>query len=641
MTRRTIQMIKKNLISAIFGISLLYSLSACGSQAAVPKDRTEQTRQESKSTEQTSGDQKPDGTHNLQPKGGETATTESVSDASWPSGRVPFFQDDTGKNTQLADGWLYGYWDTQLCRVDTATGASKILYEAKSPQKSFCIHNGYLYFLVEKQIDYPDLRAGHKADLHRMKCDGSDSRLLAEDIDLSDTRYCRMNVYDDILYLTSPHGKLEDCHFFRLLQDGSVQETAACDTLYGTLPQGYQDACGQYQYQNLPNLPSCMTYLGYVFICDEGNRLYRYIPETGQKQKIQLPDPPEYRHLFLTNQALVYALADTWYAVSLDDVEQVTEIGKLDCTSIRFWDESGLYSAEQKDNDSSLRLTRLNWNGEVEILHYYIEAPEPGTFCNILYSDGTWLYYSRLDKGDGVIYRIPLEGKEEGKPFYLYYDNPLKDVCTQESFDFTFTVKDSQMEGHFSLSKVFLTEETKAADRINAFLQEQYNSQEAYITEQMENVRSAAAGNEQKMVFSSGTLIDSSMYTSVDYIDDHYIGFTIGSYQYMQGAAHGVYGYSQYVFDRTTGKRIQITDVVKNTPSEICAIIAPYVAAGSDWGTEEEGWETIILGDGRFYLTPEGIGIHFDVYEMTCYAAGALDIVVPYEEFNMDPAIWN
>ena len=102
--------------------------------------------------------------------------------------------------------------------------------------------------------------------------------------------------------------------------------------------------------------------------------------------------------------------------MSLDNTEQVTEIGKLDCQNVRFWDESGLYSAEQKDNDSSLRLTRLGWNGEVEILHYYIEAPKPDTLCNILYSDGTWLYYSRLDKGDGVIYRIPLEEQEEGTP---------------------------------------------------------------------------------------------------------------------------------------------------------------------------------------------------------------------------------
>ena len=93
------------------------------------------------------------------------------------------------------------------------------------------------------------------------------------------------------------------------------------------------------------------------------------------------------------------------------------------------------------------------------------------------------------------------------------------------------------------------------------------------------------------------------------------------------------------MFDRATGRRLQITDVVNNSPEEICSIIAPYVEAGSDWGTGEEGWETIILEDGRFYLTPEGIGIHFDVYEMTCYAAGALDIVVPYDKFDIDPAL--
>ena len=84
-----------------------------------------------------------------------------------------------------------------------------------------------------------------------------------------------------------------------------------------------------------------MTYLGYVFVRDEANRLYRFLPETGQTQEIRFPDATECRYLFLTNQALVYALADTWYAMSLDNTEQVTEIGKMDCQNLRFSDESG------------------------------------------------------------------------------------------------------------------------------------------------------------------------------------------------------------------------------------------------------------------------------------------------------------
>ncbi|MDE5587740.1 MAG: RsiV family protein, partial [Acetatifactor sp.] len=38
---------------------------------------------------------------------------------------------------------------------------------------------------------------------------------------------------------------------------------------------------------------------------------------------------------------------------------------------------------------------------------------------------------------------------------------------------------------------------------------------------------------------------------------------------------------------------------------------------------------------GRFYLTAEGIGIHFDTYELSSYASGGLDVVVPYELFDM------
>lgn len=74
---------------------------------------------------------------------------------------------------------------------------------------------------------------------------------------------------------------------------------------------------------------------------------------------------------------------------------------------------------------------------------------------------------------------------------------------------------------------------------------------------------------------------------------------------------------------------------MENTSEDICKIIAPYVEAVAEWGTDEQGWEYGILDEGRFYLTTEGVGIHFDVYEITCYAAGSQDVVVPYEKFLM------
>ena len=48
-----------------------------------------------------------------------------------------------------------------------------------------------------------------------------------------------------------------------------------------------------------------------------------------------------------------------------------------------------------------------------------------------------------------------------------------------------------------------------------------------------------------------------------------------------------------------------------------------------------EGQEQTALEPDRFFLTGDGIGLSYDVYELASYAEGATDIVIPFEEFRM------
>lgn len=555
-------------------------------------------------------------------------------------GSVPWFRDDSGSNTQLADGWLYGYWSRQLCRVNVKSLKTEVLYETVSPQDgSFCISEGYVYFLERRRINNPE---GARADLRCVKCDGTDSRLLAKDIEVHDYYEYELSVYGDILYLSCPYGEKEDYLFFRLTEEGTAVEADFKDTLYDLLPEGFQDACESYRYKRLPDIASCMGYFGYAFVCDGEERLYRFLPESGKLEEFPLPEPNTFGYLFATGEAVVYLQnGNTWYTASLDDPKQVTEIGELDCNGIDFWDEKGIYVVEQEYGLDSLGVTRLGWDGEREVLHYWLRRPRLGAsvygdYLEVLFSDGDYLYYDRLDQGDGVICRVALEGDEDSATkIYVYYDSPVKGISVTESFDTTFTAEQSGAEGSFSMTKVYLTEDTKAADRINGFLEELYTGESEYMEELMEEVRATVSSEWTEDGWVSGTVVEYSMGCRINYIDEHYIGFDLNWYQYFQGAAHGIYGTTEYVFSRATGERLGITDVVKNTEAEICAIIAPYVEAEAEWGTDEEGWEAILLEEGRLFLTQEGIGIHFDVYEMTCYAAGYLDIIVPYEAFEL------
>lgn len=567
-------------------------------------------------------------------------------------GSVPYFKDDSGNNTQLADGWIYGYWSRQLCRIHPETLEAEVLFEADSPQEGyFSIYEGMIYFVEQKNISYLN---SAKANLWRMECDGSGQELLVEDFEIGDgyeignSALTDFEIYDDIIYLLARFSDEDKNLYFRLQENGSVEEITEAETLYGMVPKGFREARDVgYRYRYMPNLVYCVRNFGYTFVCDEDGNLYRIILETGEKEKILFDDEDSINNLTLTNEALVYRSDDKWYAMSLDDLKEISEIGVLDCYQMTFWDDKGIYDIERNYGDDSFSAVRLNWNGERETIDYWVQNPRLGSsvygdYLTVLYSDGEYLYYDKLLDGDGVICRIPFEREEsygyydESEQVYVYYENPLKEMSTEETFSSTFTANATGARGSFSLTKVYLTGKSEAALKINEYLEEIYQSEQEYMAELMDAVRDMSLDD----LFSSDlTVVEDELNLHITYLDENYIGVSAYWYECWSGAAHGMYGNTEYVFSRSSGERVLLTDYLENSPEEICSIIAPYVEAKAEWGTDEEGWEKIILEEGRFYLTTEGIGIHFDTYELTCYASGGLDVVIPYELFDLrDPA---
>lgn len=613
---------KRNTLISTVCLLLPLFLTACSTPDPDPScENSQSTEQQSEYTGNTEKEEK------------DSETAHSL------FGSAPWFRDDTGSRTQIADDWIYGYWGRQLCRVNMDTLEAEVLYEAVSPQDGcFCIWDGSIYFLEKRMVDYLD---GAKGNLRRIKCDGSDLVLLAEDIPVQEYQSYEMNFYNDILYLTCPYGDMKEDLFFRISKEDTADPVDISETLYGLLPEGYTDACRTYKYSSIPNIASCMTHFGYAFVTDMAGKLYRILPESGEMEEFPLVHPDSARYFFLTNEALVYAQDnDIWYTASLNSPETVTEIGGLACYGINFWDEKGMYYVNRTYDEDSFRLERLNWDGTSERLHYEISRPQPTLSVDNLdffYSDGTYLYYNRLHQGDSAVYRIHIENGSDFLPelVYIYYDNPIKDISVSETVDTTFTANESGAHGSFSMTRVSMTEQTPASAKINLFLESMYEEENQYVEDLKDSVRETLSPEWPENDQNSGKIVEYSTHFSINYVDDSYICLTRQWYEYWQGAAHGMHGAVEYVFSRSTGERLQITDVVQNTEAEIKAIIGPYVEARAEWGTGEEDWEAVLLEEGRFFLTSEGIGIHFDVYEMTSYASGGLDIVVPYEKFEL------
>lgn len=544
-------------------------------------------------------------------------------------GSVPYFRDDAGQNTQMADGYLYGYWNNRLCRIDLDTLEETVLYEALSPQHGdFCIWGDYIYFMVVPHVSVVGKIHGN---LYRVKCDGSE-----EAVCLASVRMPRqggggqyyghyiLDTYEDILYLIEEYDDEENL-YFRLDKDGGIARVSADKTLYGQLPAGYS---ARWYYNTLITLPYAMRNYGYVFAKDENENLVRIDLDSGQVEAMD--SLQNYVIRLVTNDAVIAMKGDIWYRASLDDIREITAIGKPNDWSSNVawdsyvaWDEEGLYFVCSY-NEGSANLYFMDWQGGKTTLQADFGKMQgsPVEFC-----DGKYYIYVAQEKGDSIVKRLNLTGSENAEEVSVYEEDPLWDITAKESFNYVWTDDHTGIKVDCRLTEIRFKEDTGAFGEINKFLESLY----AQDIQSIEDYKDMARDDSGEYGFG---YVESSNGYEVCYMDENYVGICRYWYEYWDGAAHGMHGSSYYMLDRHTGEQIYITDVVNNTPEEICEIAAPYVEAAS-WGMDKEGWEAILLEEGRFYLSEEGIGFHFDTYEINSYAAGDQEIIVPYNMFEM------
>lgn len=124
-----------------------------------------------------------------------------------------------------------------------------------------------------------------------------------------------------------------------------------------------------------------------------------------------------------------------------------------------------------------------------------------------------------------------------------------------------------------------------------------------------------------------------------------YLSFCIDTYMYAPGAAHGLTNRACQVVDLTTGARVPHDKLLradgKETAAKLFALIEKKIRAARgiapDAKLEEEGFfPENFAPTGNVYLTDEGVGFHYNVYEIACYANGPDDVVIPWAELPAD-----
>lgn len=575
----------------------------------------------------------------------DTEQTETITEAEtkeeWVSRlhSVPYFRDDTGQLVQVWDGYVYGYWNGRLCQYDEETMEKTVLYEAAERQSGyFKVYDGYIYFL---DVPKTDSLTGADTVLYRVKCDGSELAALAKNLPNRDIhsyeRPYKVDIYDNVLYLVNGEENL----YFRLNEDGSVTEVTERETLYGKISEEWRPLNS-----SEVTLPYYMNNYGYLLLENGSENILQLDIENGEKKYISLEDRCDWGSLTLTNQGLAYIThdgesyycdLDTGYSEPWGNMEQA-DIG---------YDETGIYFVDWDNWEEPVKffIRKVDWQGnESQIpfdnaekeVSFYHRAIDDGYRGSSFYVTGKYLYYCAETEDGSYMKRLALDGTKDAEIVDVFWEKG--DLGDYEVVEETETVIGGFFSVDTTFKKVFLEEDSDADIKINKFLKDVYKQHEKENEDMLQSMNEEYEGEPDNYPY--GGDVDENGINRDDYMlicawvehyDNNYISVIVTYEDYWFPGNHGYYYADYYVFDRTTGERVQITDVINNTEEEIVEIISTYAEAATGAQLKAEN----ILEPDRFHLTREGIGIHYDVYEIGGWADGGRDFVIPYKAFSM------
>ncbi|MDR2633212.1 MAG: RsiV family protein [Treponema sp.] len=110
--------------------------------------------------------------------------------------------------------------------------------------------------------------------------------------------------------------------------------------------------------------------------------------------------------------------------------------------------------------------------------------------------------------------------------------------------------------------------------------------------------------------------------------------------EYYLGGAHGMRDKRYFVIVQDAGRpqRLVLEDLIQaDAWSALEALIAQALRTQADL-TEDEPlsqggfFEDEVAVPDNFFLTPEGLGFHWDPYEIAPYVMGSMEVLLPYEQ---------
>ena len=552
------------------------------------------------------------------------------------------------------NGMLYLKYRTEIRSLSKVTGEMRTLcqFDKGDENSTFWVYGGGLYF-DRMQAESGSTQGTELYGLYRLDLESGEEEHLADLTDQPSVLYASKNRlyvkgYNmNVIYTLDENGK-------------TAGELSPSDTIYGEIPAGCSELFNGI-------LPYYTEQFGYMPV---QNETCLVIADADGSHPREISDITNTSSVLFAKDAFFALLRDgngntQCYRYEVSDPEKRTLLYETaENISLVQYQDGYLYLMENQASQISTgkhSFKRIAADVEADAAANAAEAQnalftveeEPGmtndfSLYGNFYVTGNQAYCQQFKDYGVYLGEKTLDAAAGGEVTLLepvLFQSPIRELGHVEAQSETLKSADGSRElGSVYAERLVFDGENDAVEAMNQTMQElQASVLSAARTDAM-NLDTEMSGDAAQPVYSMALTIDGD--NAITYLDDHYVCVRADGYEYT-GGAHGTPFCQYFVFDRETGARLSLSDVVENPVEELQAKVGAAfreLAEKTNFAFEspEDLEHTVADGisyESPFYLSETGVVFYYAPYEIASYAEGFPEVTIPYSELEIRIAL--
>lgn len=565
------------------------------------------------------------------------------------------------------NGMLYLKYRTEIRSLSKETGEMKTLcqFDTGDENSTFWVYGGGLYF-DRIQAESGSTQGTEFYGLYRLDLESGVEEHLADLTDQPSVLYASKNRlyvkgYNmNVIYTLDENGK-------------TAGELSPSDTIYGEIPAGCSELFNGI-------LPYYTEQFGYMPV---QNETCLVIADADGSHPREISDITNTSSVLFAKDAFFALLRDgngntQCYRYEVSDPEKRTLLYETaENISLVQYQDGYLYLMENQASQTStgeFLFKQIAADAEADAAANAAEAQnalftveeEPGmtndfSMYGNFYVTGNQAYCQQFKDYGVYLGEKTLDDAAGGEATLLepvLFQSPIRELGHVEAQSETLKSADgSRKLGSVYAERLVFDGEGDAVEAMNQTMQELQASvlsaartDSMNLDTEMSIDTTESDGSEEETlpqeadaaqpVYSMALTIDGD--DAITYLDDHYVCVRADGYEYT-GGAHGTPFRQYFVFDRETGARLSLSDVVENPVEELQAKVGAAfrkLAEKTNFAFEspEDLEHTVADGisyESPFYLSETGVVFYYAPYEIASYAEGFPEVTIPYSELEM------